>query len=147
MVKKTITYFWSVRHQFAKYVFVGGSGLVLDMGTLILFTEVFGFIPLLSVVCNQVIALSYNFLLNKYWSFKNKALPHKQLVRYGILVGLNYVFHVGMMYVFNTVLEFDYRLVRIASIGIAGLWNFFVYKYWVYKVEDVHKSNYPQEID
>ena len=112
MIKKTIVYFWSLRREFAKYFIVGFSGLFLDMGSLILFTEVFGIIPVVSVILNQVFLLTYNFSLNKYWSFRNKAMPHKQLVRYLSLAVFNYLFSVGTMYVFNHILNWDYRIPR-----------------------------------
>jgi putative flippase GtrA len=136
MVKQGIKYFWTLRREFAKYFIVGFGSLLLDMGTLILFTEVFGFIPWISVIINQAIVLSINFTLNKYWSFRNKAMPHKQIMRYIILAGWNYMFSVVTMFILNGQFEFDYRLVRIVSIAIMVSWNFFLYKYWVYKNEE-----------
>lgn len=137
MIKRTVAYFWSLRREFTKYFIVGFSGLFLDIGTLILFTEKFGMLPVVAVVVNQSVLLIYNFLLNKYWSFKNKAMPHKQVVRYLTLTGFNYLFAVGTMYVFNHILNFDYRFVRIATIAVMVSWNFFLYKYWVYKAESI----------
>ncbi|OGH79232.1 MAG: hypothetical protein A2469_03495 [Candidatus Magasanikbacteria bacterium RIFOXYC2_FULL_40_16] len=137
MIKKAVVYFWSLRREFAKYFIVGFSGLLLDMGSLILFTEVFGIIPVVSVILNQVFLLTYNFSLNKYWSFRNKAMPHKQLVRYLSLAVFNYLFSVGTMYVFNHILNWDYRIVRIATIAVMVSWNFFLYKYWVYRNDKV----------
>ena len=136
MIKRTIAYFWSVRREFAKYFIVGFSGLFFDMGTLILFKEKFGMAPVVAVILNQIILLNYNFLLNKYWSFRNREMPHKQLVRYFILTAFNYIFAVGTMYFFNHILNFDYRFVRIATIAIMVSWNFLLYKYWVYRVEN-----------
>ena len=133
MIKKTFSYFWSVRHQFTKYLIVGISGVFLDLATLIFFKEFFGFNATVAVVCNQILMLTYNFLLNKYWSFKNKEIPQKQIVRYLILAGFNYFFSVGVMYLFNHLVNYDYRLVRIATIAVMVLWNFFLYKYWVYR--------------
>lgn len=119
--------------QFIKYFIIGCSGVVLDMSTLILFKEVFGWSPVMSVVINQILLLTYIFCLNKFWSFKNREMPHRQIVRFLILAGFNYVFSVITMYVFNHKLNFDYRLVRVASIAMMVSWNFFLYKYWVYK--------------
>jgi putative flippase GtrA len=135
MVKRALKYAWSVRMQFSKYFFVGISGLLIDMATLIIFREVFGWIPTIAVVVNQVIVLGYNFTLNKYWSFANKEIPHKQLVRYAVLATFNYIFSVGTMYIFNGMFEFDYRVVRIVTIAVMVNWNFFLYKYWVYRVD------------
>ncbi|MBT3539058.1 GtrA family protein [Candidatus Parcubacteria bacterium] len=133
MIKRTARYFWSVRHQFAKYFVVGFSGVFLDMGTLILFKEKFGWTPVFAVVINQIFLLTYNFFLNKYWSFRNREMPHKQLVRFLSLAGFNYVFSVIMMYIFSDHFNFDYRLVRIGTIIVMVSWNFFLYKYWVYR--------------
>lgn len=107
------------------------------MGSLILFTEVFGIVPVVSVIINQMFLLTYNFSLNKYWSFRNKAMPHKQLARYLSLAVFNYLFAVSTMYVFNHRFDFDYRLVRILTIVTMVSWNFFLYKYWVYREKDM----------
>lgn len=133
--KKTIRFCWSIRYQFIKYAVVGSSGFVLDLGTLILFKEKFGINPVLAVIINQMIVLAYNFTLNKYWSFRNREMPHKQLVRYVTLASWNYAFSVGAMYIFNEIIGFDYRLVRLGSVMVMVLWNFLLYKYWVYREE------------
>ena len=135
MIKRSISYLWSLRRQFAKYFIVGFSGVILDLGTLILLKEKLNLLPVVAVIINQAFLLAYNFSLNKYWTFRNQEIPHKQIVRYGILAGFNYTITVGAMYVFNHILHFDYRIVRLATIVIAVGWNFFLYKYWVYKAE------------
>ncbi len=133
MINKILLFCASHRQQFTKYFIVGISGLVIDIATLIFLKEVVGLTPVTSVVVNQIIVLFYNFTLNKYWSFKNKALPHKQIVKYFILASFNYSFAVIMMAIFNGKLEVDYRLVRICTIAVMVSWNFFILKYWVYK--------------
>ena len=133
MIKNILSYFWKVRFEFAKYFVIGISGLVLDIATLVFFKEVFLLGATLAVVLNQIILVVYNFTLNKYWSFKNKALPQKQFVRYIILFAFNYLLAVLLMYVFSNKFGFDYRLVRVLNIALAVSWNFFLYKYWVYQ--------------
>ncbi|PLX28563.1 hypothetical protein C0581_01495 [Candidatus Parcubacteria bacterium] len=133
MIKKTARYFWSVRDQLIKYFIVGFSGVFLDVGFLALFSKVFGWNPTISVVLSQIIALIYNFLLNKYWSFANKEMPHQQIVRYSILAGANAIFATGVMYIFNELLGFEELLVRLGTIALSVSWNFFLYKYWVYR--------------
>ncbi len=140
MIRKTCDYFWSLRHQFVKYVVVGVSGLVIDLSTLIFFTTVFGWTPVFAVIVNQSIVLGYNFTLNKYWSFRNTAIPHTQLVRYFILAACNYGISVLLMYIFHDLLSYDYRLVRIGTIALMVSWNFFLYKYWVYKDTEIEIS-------
>ena len=133
MIRRTLTFCWSVRHQFGKYAVVGLSGVVLDMTSLIILKEVFGWSPVFAVIVNQIVILVFNFSLNKYWTFRDRAMPHKQLIRYLILASFNYFFSVAVMYLFNQLFDLDYRLVRIASIALMVTWNFLLYKYWVYR--------------
>ena len=133
MIKKLIKFLWSLRKQFVKYFVVGISGLVLDLATFGLFTDVFGIIPWIAVVINQAIVLAYNFTLNKYWSFKSDKKARTQMIRFLVLAGFNYLFSVATMYVFNEQIGFDKYLVRISTIAVMVSWNFFLYKYWVYK--------------
>ena len=125
----------SARRQFAKYVFVGLTGVVLDMGSLIFLKETAGLTPILAVVINQVFLLSYNFTLNKYWSFRSGAMPSTQLARYLVVAGANYGCSVLAMYVFYHVYGFDYRMVRLLTIAALVGCNFLLYKHWVYSGE------------
>lgn len=135
MIINFLKYFWSLRRQFAKYFITGISGVVIDMVSLITLKEVFGWRPVIAVIANQAVLLVYIFLMNKYWSFRDHSMPHKQVVRFLILAGFNYFFAVAFMYAGNHIFGFDYRLVRLFSIALMVSWNFFLYKYWVYKIE------------
>jgi putative flippase GtrA len=132
MIKKTFKFFWSLRRQFARYFVVGLTSFFLDMGSLIFLKEVLHVAPFLAVIANQALCLVFVFLMNKYWSFKEHSLTHRQVFRFGVIVVFNYCFAVAAMYIFNHRLGFDYRLVRVGSIILSVSWNFFLYKYWVY---------------
>lgn len=128
-----LTYIKESKRELLMYVFVGGSGVFLDIGLLFLFKEYLFLSPVSAVLISQPLVLLYNFTLNKYWSFQNTAMPHWQMFRYGILVAWNYSFSAGMMYIFEERLGFQYMLVRLASIAIMVSWNFLLYKHWVYR--------------
>ncbi|MBI2436265.1 MAG: GtrA family protein [Candidatus Magasanikbacteria bacterium] len=144
MLKNPLHYLWSLRHQFAKYFIVGFFGVILDVLTLILFKEVFGWTPVIAVAINQILLIGYTFTLNKYWSFKNTEISHRQLLRFLWLVGCNYLFSVlwmwfwikymGFEYVYREI-DSAYIIVRLVSIALMVSWNFFLYKYWVYGEE------------
>jgi len=143
MIKKTAKFFWSLRRQFAKYFITGIIAVILDMSSLIFLKEIWHFPAVIAVVANQAFVLVFVFLMNKYWSFKEHALTHRQLFRFSLVVAFNYSFSVAAMYVFNHHFNFDYRLVRLASIILAVSWNFFLYKYFVYagkKIKPIPES-------
>lgn len=121
-----------IMKQFIKYSIVGGSGVVIDMTLLAFTTEIIGVIPWIAVALTQIIVLSYNFTINKLWTFRNKEMPHWQAVRYCSLAGANYLLAVALMYLFNQQLGFNYLLVRIGSIMLMVTWNFLLYKHWVF---------------
>lgn len=116
-----------------KYVVVGASGFVFDIGLLYATKEYLGIRPWLALVITQCVVMAYNFTLNKLWSFGNRDMPHTQLVRYLTLAGINYAVGVIFMYLFNEILGIDYLLVRLGTVLLAVSWNFLVFKYWVYR--------------
>ncbi len=133
MTESVQRYLWSIRGQFLRYAITGGSGVILDMATLILFKEILGLAPVLAVALNQFLVLGYNFTLNKFWSFQNRDPSPRQLRRYLTLAAGNYLFSVSMMYLGSHLLGWDYRLVRVGTIMVMTSWNFLLYKHWVYR--------------
>ena len=121
-----------VTPSFIKYLLAGISTVLLDFLTLIACKWAFMFSAAAAVGINQIFIWLYNFYLNKYWTFKNKDLPHKQFIRYVILASLNYLMAVALMYVFSDKLGFHYLSVRFSTIAGMTLWNYFIYKFWVY---------------
>lgn len=154
MVKKAISYFWSVRKQFVNYFITGISGTILDIGLLFLLVNVLQMRPALAVALNQIVVLVYIFCLNKYWTFCASGMTHRQLARFLLVYVGNYTFAILWMWFFTEVfslragfgevyllLEIYYNLiVRLANIALSICWNFFLYKYFVYKPEKVSGS-------
>ncbi len=133
IIKRFINFIWSIRREFTKYFVVGVSGVAIDIGTLVLLKETFHLLPVIAVMANQLLVMTYNFSLNKYWSFRNREVPHKQLVRYGIVSAINYCLGVTIMYLLNHQLGLDYRVVRLGTVVCMVPANFLLYKYWVYQ--------------
>jgi len=136
MLKKLFLHFWSMRHQFARYFVIGLGAVVLDVGSLYLLKQYLHLRPVVAVIINGIFLINYVFFLNKYWAFKSTGVTHKQIVRFFILAGVNYVISITWMYIFNHKLGFNYLLVRVANIALSVAWNFLLYKYWVYKHEE-----------
>ncbi|KKR34640.1 MAG: hypothetical protein UT67_C0010G0012 [Candidatus Magasanikbacteria bacterium GW2011_GWA2_40_10] len=143
MFKKIFLHFWSMRHQFARYFIIGFSGVFLDIGSLFLLREYLHVRPVLAVIINGIFLLNYVFFLNKHWAFKSNGVTHKQMVRFFILSGFNYVISIAWMYIFNEKFAVNYLIVRIANIALSVAWNFLLYRYWVYKQEKPALSSIP----
>jgi len=145
MFEKIISYYHRTKKEFFRYFVVGVTGVLLDLGLLMIFKEYFLWTAVMSVAVSQVIVIGYNFLLNKYWSFGSKEMPHRQLIRFLAVVGVNYAISLVIIYIFSQKIGFDYRLVRLANIVLSVSWNFILYKYWVYKVEETASQELSKE--
>ncbi|MFA7653565.1 MAG: GtrA family protein [Candidatus Magasanikbacteria bacterium] len=138
MFSKLLDFFWSLRKQFLKYAITGGSAFILDMGTLVLFKEIFHLRPVVAVIINQPIALIYVFLLNKFWTFKSSGKIHHQVIKFLALYAGNYLFAIIWMWLFSEKLGWHYLAIRMANIILAVSWNFLLYKYWIYRETPVN---------
>ncbi len=136
-MKQLVLHLWSIRKQFFRYFLVGFSGLFLDMGSLYLLADYWHLTPYLAVMINGVFMINYIFFLNKHWTFKSQGVTHKQIVRFLILSGVNYLISIGWMFVFNEKMGINHLIARLMNILLSVAWNFVLYKYWVYKHEEV----------
>lgn len=124
---------WSHRREFAKYFIIGFSGFVLDIGSLYLLKQHFGFNQVVAVSINQPPLILYVFLLNKKWSFKSAGQTKEQVIRFVTLCLINYGISIAWMWFFSHELGLNYQIARVSNIALAVSWNFLLYKYWVYK--------------
>lgn len=136
ILNKYLNYLWTHREQFIRYFIIGISGTVLDILTLWILKEFFDLLPVIAVVINQIFILLYIFLLNKKFSFQARGDTRKQMIRFFVLAGANYLFAISWMWLWSQYFGYNYLLVRICNIVLAVAWNFWLYKEWVYKVRN-----------
>lgn len=122
-----------VNKEFLKYLLVGSTSVLLDLLSLFLFVEIFQFPLTASVIINQIIVYLYVFSLNKVFVFRVKGDLARQILRYTQLALFNYIISVFWMYFFGEICQQNYLLVRISNIILATIWNFLLYRAFVYK--------------
>lgn len=133
MLQKIKAFVLASKRQLFFYVVIGGSAFVLDMGSLILFKEILNVRPVVTVIFSQIIIINYVFFLNKHFSFQSLGQTRRQMIKFYLLAGWNYLFGIGWMGFLNEVWNWNYLAVRVAGIALAVSWNFLLYKFWVYK--------------
>jgi len=116
-----------------RYIVIGGTSFILDIGSLYIFKEWVGLSPVLAVAINQCFILSYIFILNKLWAFDSDQKIGSALPRFIILQIFNYCFGILWMWIFYEHLGINYLIARVANIILFTTWNFFLYKTWVFK--------------
>ncbi|MBO4752576.1 MAG: GtrA family protein [Bacteroidales bacterium] len=58
--------------KFVRFAIVGASGMVVDYGFLVLFVQVCGLPGLLANALSFTLAASWNYMLNRIWTFGSK---------------------------------------------------------------------------
>lgn len=119
--------------QMKRYLITGFSSAAIELSLLYLLKDV----AKLSIIEANSIALTivfwFNFLMNRFFSFKSSSSIKKQLIMYGIL----FVFNLGasdlIMHLLTSSLHIQYLLAKVFAIGAVVSWNFVLYKKVIYK--------------
>ncbi|PCJ22755.1 MAG: polysaccharide biosynthesis protein GtrA [Flavobacteriales bacterium] len=118
------------RHQVAALI-----GWGVDYTVLILCTEIFSIWYVTSTAVGGVFGALVNFFISSYWVFsKSKNSLKNQLFKYIIVTFGNLILNILFIYLLTDWVNIDYKISKIiAGITIAGLYNFLLMRYFVFK--------------
>ena len=136
--------------RFIKFMFVGALGAIVDFGALNLLAHVFDVPVTIAGVISFTLAVTQNFLWNRYWTYpESRAFPAipqylqfvvinatALLIRVPILAlvpgpVINFLESSGMAPATAEVLGNNFALAL--AVGIAMFWNFFVNRFITYR--------------
>lgn len=116
-----------------RYLFVGGSTIVIDMFLLVLLHGVLNINIAVATSVAYWVSIAYNFSLNRWWTFgagESKKL-YEHIISYGILLGFNYLFTVIFVSAGSRYME--YWLAKIIAIALQITWTYPIYKNIIFK--------------
>ena len=122
----------------AKYYAVGVTGIVVNLGRLYYLTEYVGLWYFLSYALGISVSITSNFILNKFWTFRDSIDSQKIIVMYVKFVSVSLVgmaIQLGSVYVLVESLTVYYMLAALISICIAGAINFIINRRWTFGVK------------
>lgn len=128
--------------KFIRYLIVGFSSFTIEYILFLIFRKV---LPLPDVITNIIVytfIFWFNFLLNKFFTFRSHKNFKKQLLSYGLLFLFNMV--VGNILLFMAITELlkflfpgtpwiPYYLPKILVMVFIVSWNFILYNKVIYK--------------
>ncbi len=126
---------FNISNRFIKYIVVGISCYLFDLLMLFSLVEFLHVNYLVSTSIALICATYLNFSLNKSWSFNSSETDMAAFRKYLLLFGVNYLFTITTMHVCVQYLKFNYLFVKVIVILSISLWNFFLYKNYVYKAK------------
>lgn len=121
------------RQNFVRYVFVGGSTFLIDFLLLVFLHEYVNVALPIAASISYWVAIIYNFMLNRFWTFsaKDKANLSKHLTLYLALLGFNYLFTIVFIAIGTHYIH--YAVAKIMAIGISVSWTYLIYKNVIFK--------------
>lgn len=122
-----------VFRQFVRYGITGSTTVIINLALLFIFTEFFGLWYMFSAVIAGTACTVFNFLMNRRWSFKSNGTMHRQMVKYLLLLGFNYLYSLGALYLLVELLHINYLLAQIIVSMVMVSWNFAMFRYVIYK--------------
>jgi putative flippase GtrA len=128
--------------RIALYIGVGLVGFCVDFGLLLLFREVFGTPIWVAATIAFWASLAVVFLSNKYLTFGARGMGHRQLVRYFVLLGINYLATLGIIAVAQRI-GVGYQVGKVAAVAVTTVWNYLAYQLWVFRERAVASEESP----
>jgi putative flippase GtrA len=106
--------------QFIKFCIVGSIGGVIHLGLLYFLTEFFNIWYLFSAAFAFTVAVINNFILNKYWTFQNRApeIP-QQFITFFIISVISLGINLSVLYVLTEYVNMWYMTAQVVAIFVA----------------------------
>lgn len=120
-----------LKHRVVRFLIVGGLSFVIDLGLLIVLHEAIGVAIWIATPVAFLTSLVFNFLLQRGFAFRATNAVPVSAVKYGLLVLFNVLATDVIVYLFAGT-ELTYATGKVVSTAVTMVWNFFIYKYWIF---------------
>ncbi len=127
--------------RFVKFCVVGLSGVVVNMFFLWFFTEILKLFYLLSSPLAIELSILNNFILNDFWTWRDRGKPgkmnyFKRMVQYHISVSVSAVIaNIFLLWFLTEVFHFYYLLSNLLGITVGTLLNYFINDRWTFRYQ------------
>lgn len=118
-------------HPLVRYVAIGGLSFVVDAGLLWLATSVLGWPVWAGATLGYWTGVVVNFTLNRLLLGRREANLLRQTVRYGILLGANYVVTLTLLHLAST-WGIPVVVAKSGIVAASTCWNYLLYRAWVF---------------
>lgn len=132
---------WNEWEKLGKFCFVGLSGVLVNVGSLYLFTEYIGLYYIISSLVAIEISILSNFFLNDYWTFKlkDKADEYtqnrfKRFFSFQCISIVGLIINIGILYFLTDFFGIYYLVSNLIGIVIVFFWNYLMNRHVTWKL-------------
>ena len=135
LIRRSVV-FYELR-RFAKFIAVGTVGVGINLGALVLFTEVVGFYYLISAIFAGIITTLFNYSANNYWSFNDRKSANHifGFSKFMVVTGVYHGIYYGLLATFAEVCNLHYIIAAVLAIGLCVPIKYAFCYMWVWKRE------------
>jgi len=120
--------------QFIKFCLVGAVNTLIDYSVYIGLTRGLGIYFLYANICSILVAMSFSFVFNKYWTFRNYHHDIKgQYLKFFAVNTVYFLLNNAIFYILVTYLLVFDLFAKIIAIIIGLSWNFMANRHWTFK--------------
>lgn len=122
--------------EFIKYCFVGGSGVVVNLGVYILLTRYYNLSPEQASPIGIEVSILSNFFLNNGWTFKLRAQIssfRRKLAKFHLAAGVAGVANYGVFMMLMKGFGFNDIIANVTGITAGMLINYSINSFWTWK--------------
>lgn len=121
---------------YIKYGLIGLGSTFIYLFSIAICVEVFKLTPTISACIAFMISLSFGYNTNKTWTFKVTQKSKKFFVKF-FFARLSGLFVTAYLtYLSTNIMKINYMIAQIFILGIVITMNFFMTKYWVFKIKN-----------
>jgi len=121
--------------NFLRYLFIGFSSFFMQVALLFVFTNTLKFPSVNGNIFSTLITMVFNFVFSNFWTFKSGTSGQTSKVgKYLVVAAFNYIFDTMLAFPFLVgTLLINIFIAKIIITAIIVMWNFFIYKFWIFK--------------
>lgn len=119
-------------NQLWKFIICGGTGFVLDMGSLNAMVEYGNVNAHIAGILSSFVGATFVFFVNKFFTFKNREKAGSQVMKFVLVYGVSIV---GNAAIYNLLLwiGLPYLWSKVVAIGIGAVWNYALSHGFIFK--------------
>jgi putative flippase GtrA len=108
-----------------KFGVVGFSSFIIDFSITYLTKEKLKFNKYLANMTGFIFAATYNFTLNRIWSFGSQD-PEiaKQAIFFALSMTTGLAIASGLIYIFSDRMKFNFYIAKLMAVSVVMVWNF-----------------------
>ena len=119
-----------------KFLIVWSVSTLIDLGFLYVFIEVLHLQLFIWVILSFLISVINWFILNKFWTFKDRSIKYKRQFTKFLFVSMIWLFlTLTLMFLLTVISWVYYLLAKIITSLILVIWNFLWNKYWTFSIK------------